>query len=232
MNDTTVVEMVHMNGEKPKTLKVHINAGEQIIKYGDRVNCLYVLKEGTVMVTPGPRVNNHLTQTEYVGMETEWSILGARPFFSTGQSPFVYTALTDCTIFTFDARMFQTEQDGRGLSKEALLAIARGLVLNSDISEIFVPKIAQALGYDIPKKPNFQELQRGVKLITAAHCAKRFRELIFKSLVKLLRSHELALSGKGVIVGSPALAAERRRFMAPPPIPHSLARHVWETSRL
>lgn len=231
MNDTTLIEMVHLSGQKPKTQEMHIEAGKKLIEGNTLVKQLYVLKEGIVMVTPRVGVQRNLAQTEYVGIGTAWSILGARPFFSTAPSPLVYTALTDCTLFTFDSRMFQTEQSGMGLSKDALLGIARGLMLNSDISEIFVPKIAKALGYTVSAKPSFQEIQDSIKQITAEKHAGKVQELIFNCLVKLLKKHEEVSRGTANIVGSPALAAERRHSATPPPIPSSLARRAWEASR-
>lgn len=230
MDDTTLVEMVHVSGKEAETHQMQIGAGERLIAGCTHVKRLYVLKEGTVMVAPAPGAKLSLTRTEYVGLGNDWCILGARPFFTARPSRLVYTALTDCTIFWFDSRMFQTAHDEKGLSRESLLGIARGLVLNSDISEIFVPKIAKVLGCDIPESPTEREMQAGVELITAPCHVKRFQSLAFTSLVKLLRKHELVMNGKAHIVGSRALAEDRRRTATPPPPPCSLARRVWEAS--
>lgn len=223
--------MIHMSGEEAETQEMCIEAREKLIKGGAHVKKLYVLKEGTVMVTPRAGSERLLTKTEYIGIGSEWSILGARPFFSMGPSPFVYTALTDCKIYTFDTRMFQTESDGKGLSKESLLTIARGLVLNSDISEIFVPKIAKAFGFNIPTNPNLNELQAGIELITAPHHRENFRKKIFQCLIALLKKHEEVSKNPIRLVGSAALVRDKRRTTAPPPAPGSLPRRMWEAGR-
>lgn len=233
MDDTTQVEMAHMSGEDPQTFVKSVEAGTRIIEGGAEVKRLFVLKEGAVMVSPASGVKASPNQTEYIGMAGSWSTLGARPFFAAKASSLVYTALTDCTGFWYDSRMFQTERDGKGLSRGSLLGIARSLVLNSDISEIFVPKVAAALGYDVPKRPNLHELQAAIGLITRPDHREAFQKFAFTTLVKLLRKHELVMKGDASIVGSAALAAEGRRpkSATPPPTPHSLARRAWEASR-
>jgi hypothetical protein len=185
------------------------------------------------MVSPAAGSAKRLIRTKFVGMQGAWSTLGAWPFFAAEKSPFVYTTLTDCTIFWFDSRMFQTERDGKGLSHESLLGIARGLVFNSDISEIFIPKVSKALGYGTAARMNLRGLQKMAEAITAPRHAEELQTLVFESLVKLLRKHELVMNGDASVVGSAALAAEGRRPKpaTPPPMPHSLARRAWEASR-
>jgi len=193
MDKNSAFERHDRKGRLPKTWEALYRAGDIIIQKSMPVRKICVLAQGTIRIeTDGAMRAKIPLRTTFTCSNTDqksWAILGPLFFFDRQLSDFNYRAVTDCTVLTFDSRMFATRKD-RLETLVDLAPIAKTIVCNSDLSHRLIPNVARAMGIDAPDEPTFGQIVHLLRIMHDPDMVEDMLEQAFHCVQRLIQHRE------------------------------------------